>query len=158
MESFSLLARIIPFPSTRPDSTIFWYSNWFYHYSVLVRTVFRYSHGFYLYRVVAGILLFSGPHTDSTIFRYSLGKFVVTRTDYTLSRYSPPDSTIFRHSHWFYHFSILVQTVSRYSHVFYLFPVVARILSFSGTDPDITIFRYSSRKFLGTWTDSTFTR
>ena len=53
---------------------------------------------------------------------------------------------------------MLVGTVFRYSHGFYLFPVLARILPFSGTDTDSTIFRYSSGQFFGTRKDSTFSR
>ena len=31
-DSFSIVAQILPFPGTRPDSTIFRYSHWFYHF------------------------------------------------------------------------------------------------------------------------------
>ena len=67
-DSFSILARILPFPSTLPDSTIFRYSHSFDPFPVLVRTIFRYSHGFYPFTVLNRILLFLGTHIDSTIF------------------------------------------------------------------------------------------
>ena len=35
-----ILTQILPFSDTRPDSTIFRYSHWFYLFSKLVRTVF----------------------------------------------------------------------------------------------------------------------
>ena len=63
--SFSVLARILPFPGTRSDSTIFRYLlgstifqywHWFYLFPVLAPTVFWYSHGFYLFPVLARIL------------------------------------------------------------------------------------------------------
>ena len=120
-------------------------------------TVFRYSHGLYRFPVLARILAFSGPDTDSTIFRCSWGQLFGTRMDSTFSRYSP-GSTVFRYRHLFYHFSVLVGTVFRYSQGFYLFPVLARILSFSGTDADSTIFRYSFGQFFCTRRDSTFSR
>ena len=96
-ESFLTFARILPFPRTRPDSTIFRYSHRFDLFPVLVENVFSYSHGFYLFPVHARILSFFGTPTDSTLFRYSLGKFSHTRTDSTFSPYSPG----------FYHFSVL---------------------------------------------------
>ena len=68
------------------------------------------------------------------------------------------DSTIFRYSHGFYNFSKLFRKIFGYSHGFYLFPVLARILSFFGTYPDSTIFRYSFGQFFCTSTDSTFSR
>ena len=58
----------------------------------------------------------------------------------------PPRSTLFPYT-----------TLFR-SQGFYLFPVLARILSFSGTDSDSTIFRYSFGQFFGTRRDSTFSR
>ena len=62
-ECFSILARILPFPSTRPDST---FSG-----------------------VLARILPFFGTHIDSTFFRYSLGLLFDTRTVSTFLGYSP---------------------------------------------------------------------
>ena len=73
----------------------------------------------------------------------------------------PPRSTLFPYTtlfRSFYHFSVLVRTVFRYSQGFYLFPVLARILSFSGTDADSTIFRHSFGQCFGTRRDSTFSR
>ena len=135
-----ILARILPFPGTLPDSIIFRYSHIFDLFPVLVGTVFRYSHGLYL-------------------FWYSLEHFFDTQKDLPLPG-NLPDSTIFRYSHRFDTFPILVGTVFRYSQGFYLFPVLARILpffvtcrdSFSilvrilhffGTRPHSYIFRYS---------------
>ena len=140
MESFSLLGWIIPFPGIRPGSTIFRYSNWFYHFSVLVRTVIRYSHRFYLYPVVARIILFSCPHTDSTIFRYSPGKFFVTRTDYTRSRYSPG----------FDHFQVLTLILPFFGTCSNSFSILARILPLPGSRPDSINFR-SSHWFYYFW-------
>ena len=67
-DNFSILARNLPFPGTRPDSSIFRYSHWFELFPVLVRTIFRYSHGLYLFPVLARILSYFGTHIDSTIF------------------------------------------------------------------------------------------
>ena len=89
LESLLTLARILPFPGTRPDSTIFRYSHRFDPFPVLVGTVLEYSHGFYLFPVHAPILSFFGTPTDSTLFQYSLGKFFDTSTDSTFSPYSP---------------------------------------------------------------------
>ena len=50
-DSFSTLARILPFPGTDPDYTIFWYSQRLDLFSILGGTVFRHSHGFYLFPV-----------------------------------------------------------------------------------------------------------
>ena len=85
--SFSILARILPFPGTFSDFTFFRSWHWFYHFSVLVGTVFRYSHGFYLFPVLARILPFSGRDTDSTICRKSSGQFFGTGTNSNFSRY-----------------------------------------------------------------------
>ena len=67
-ESFSIVAWILPFPLTRPDSTIFRHSHRFEPFPVLVETIFRYSQRFYLFPILARILLFFGTHIDSTIF------------------------------------------------------------------------------------------
>ena len=109
---------------------------------MLVGTVFRYSHGFYLFPVLARILAFSGPDTDSTIFRCSWGQFFGTRMDSTFSRYSPG----------FYRFQVLTlilpffgtrqESFSVLARILH-FPVLALILPFSGPDTDSTIFRYS---------------
>ena len=89
LDSFSILARILPFPGTRPDSTIFRYSHRFDPLQVLAGNVFRYSHGFYLFPVLARILPIFVTHTDSTFFKYSAGKFFDTLMDSTFSLYSP---------------------------------------------------------------------
>ena len=53
---------------------------------------------------------------------------------------------------------MLEGTVFRYSHGFYLFPVLARILAFSSTDTDSTIFWFSWGQFFGTRMNFTFSR
>ena len=86
-DTFSVLARIPPFLSNRPDCTIFGYAHRLYPLPILVRTLFRYSDGFYLFPVLARILQFLGTHIDCTLFRYSSGQFFGTRTDSSFSRY-----------------------------------------------------------------------
>ena len=153
--SFLVFARILPFPGTRPDSTIFRYSHWFYHFSKLVRTVFQYWDGFYLFPVLARILPFSGIHTDSTLFQNLAGQFFDFRTYSTFSRYSP-ESTIFWYSHWFYPFPVLARAVFRYLHLFYLFLVLAQILPFFGTHTDSTLLQYPPGQLFDIRTYSTF--
>ena len=136
---FSIFARILPFPSILPDSTIFQYSHWFDHFPVLVRTIFWYSHGFYLFLVLARILSFLVLTLIRPFFCNRRDSFSI------LARILPfpgtlPNSTIFRYSHWFDPFPVLVRTIFRYSHGFYLFPVLARILSYFGIHIDSTIF------------------
>ena len=80
--------------------------------------------------MVARILLFSGPHTDSNIFQYSSGKFFVTRTEYTLSRYSPG----------FDHFSVLTLILPYFDTRSNSFSILARILPIPGGRPDSIIF------------------
>ena len=87
-DCFSILARILLFPGTFPDSTVFLYSYSFDPFPVLVRTIFRYSHGFYLFPVLNWILLFFDTHIDLTIF------FIIARK-------------VFRYSHGFYIFPVL---------------------------------------------------
>ena len=150
-----------------PRSTLFPYttlfrsrcSHRFDPFPVHAGKVFRYAHGLYLFRVLAWILPFFDAHTDSTLFRYSPGKFFYTRTDCTFSGYSPE----------FYHFSMLTQirpfsgtpresfsiltqirpfSVNRresfrYAHGLYLFQVLTLILPFFDTRTDLTLFRYS---------------
>ena len=120
-------------------------------------TIFRCSHGCYLFPVLAQILVFSDPDTDSTIFCYSSGKFFGTRPDSTFSRYSPG----------YYRFQLLTLILpffgtrgNSFSVLARILPflVLARILAFSGTDTDSTIFPYSWGLFFGTRTDSTFSR
>ena len=139
--SFLIIARILPFSCTRPDSIIFRYLPWFYHFSVLFRTVFdtrtdstfsRYSPAFHHFPVLTLILPFFDTGSDSVSVLARMVPFPGTR----------PNSIIFLYWPWFYHLPVLIRTVFRYSHGFYLFQVLARILSFSGTDPDSTIFWY----------------
>ena len=98
---------------------------------MLVGTVVRYSHGFYLFPVLARILPFSGPDTDSTIFGYSSGQFFGTRPDSTFSRYSPG----------FYRFQVLTLILPFFGTRRHSFSVLARILRFPDTLPDSTGFR-----------------
>ena len=58
-DTFSTLARILPFPGTDPNYAIFRYSHIFDPFSVLLETVFRYSYGFYLSRYSSGFYHFS---------------------------------------------------------------------------------------------------
>ena len=132
-EGFLTLARILPFPGTRPDSNVFGYSHRFDPFPVLMGTVFGYSHGFYLFSVHAPILSFFGTPTDSTLFRYSWEQLLLTRTDSTFSRYSPG----------FFHFSVLPQIRPFFGTCGGNFWLPARILAFPGTRPDSTIFGYS---------------
>ena len=132
-DSFSVLARIQPFPGTRSDSTMFRYSHYFDPFSVLDGIVFPYSDGFYLFQVLAKILLFFGTHTDSTLLRYSSGQCFDTRMDSTFSRYSPG----------FYHISVLTLIRPFICNRRDSFSILARILSFPGSLPDSTIFGYS---------------
>ena len=137
------------------DSTIFRYSPRQLFGTLTDSTIFLYSQRFYL-------------------FRYSPGQFFDTVTVSTYSRYP----------HEFYNFSLLTRSVFWYFDGFYLFPALARSLQFSGphkdstfsatrpdsfsvlsqilpilgTRNDLTIFRYSPSKFLGTLTDSTYSR
>ena len=113
-DNFSVLAWILTFPGTSPDSTVF--------------------------PVLSPILPVSGLDSDSTIFRYSSGQFFGTDTDSTFSRYSPA----------FYQFPVLTLILLFFGTRSDSFSVparilpfsgLARILSFSGTDPDSTIFR-----------------
>ena len=114
-DGFSVLARILPFPDTLSDSTIFWSSHRVFPFSVLAEEFFdtctystfsQYLLGFYHVSLLTLIRPFSGTrpdsfsiltrilpffvtHTDSTRFRYSPGQFFGTRTDSTFSRYLP---------------------------------------------------------------------
>ena len=132
-ESFLTLARILPFPRTRPDTTGFRYTHRFDPFPVLVGTTFGYSHGFYLFPVLARILPFFGTLIDSTLFRYSWEQFLDTCTVSTFSRYTPR----------FYHFSVLPQNRPFPGTGGDSFWLHARILPFPGTRPDSIIFRYS---------------
>ena len=53
---------------------------------------------------------------------------------------------------------LFTRIVFRYWYGFYLFPVLARVLPFSGTHTDCSVFMYSAGQFFGTRTDSTFSR
>ena len=125
-----MLARILPFSVTRPESTIFRYSQSFYPFPVLVRTIFRYSHGFYLFPVLNQILLFLGTHIDSTIFLLSPGQIFDTRPDSTFSPYSPG----------FYYFSVLTLIRPFYGILQDHFSILAWILTLPRTCQDSIIF------------------
>ena len=132
MDSFSVLVRNLSFLGTRPDTTIFRYSPGFYH--------FRYSYGqffgtraeslfsgntpvYYHFSILAQILPFS--ILIWTVFRYSHGMFLLRELDPILPFFDTrTDSTIFG------------------THMD-SFSALARNLSFSGTRPGTTIFRYS---------------
>ena len=131
MDNFSVLARNLSFLGTRPDSTICRYSNGFYHFLVLIRTVFRYSLGIFLFRELARILPF---------FRYSHGFY----------HFSLRTGTVFRYSHGFYLFRVLPR--------FYHFSRLARILPFSGTHRDSFLVLARILPFPGTRLDSTIFR
>ena len=163
---FSLLVRILPFPGTHPDSTIFWYAHRLYPLPILVGTLFRYSHGFYLFLVLARILQFLGTYKDCTPFRYSSRQFFATRTDSTFSpvltrilpflgthinctffRYSSrhfldtsTDSTFSPYSPGFYNFWVGTQIVRSSDTRLDIFSVLAQILTFPVTRRDSTIF------------------
>ena len=134
-ESFSILAKILPFRGTRPDSTNFRHSHRCDPFSVPAGKVFdtrkdstfsRYWPGFYQFSVLTQIRPF---------FRYSSGPFFDTRTNSTFSRYSPG----------FFHFSILTQIRPFSGTRRESFSILPRILPFHGTRPNSTNFRYSHR-------------
>ena len=99
---------------------------------MLVGTVVRYSHGFYLFPVLARIILFSDPDTDSTIFGFSSGQFFGTRPNSTFSWYSPG----------FYRVQVLTLIPPFFGTRRHSFSVLARILCVPGTLPDSTGFRF----------------
>ena len=128
---------ILHFSDTRPDS-----------FSILAR--------FYLLLVLTLILPFFGTHTDSTLFRYSVG-------------------TIFRYSHGFYLFPVLARILPFFgTHtdwtLFQCSPkqfsgtrtdstfLLARILPFLDSHMYWTFFRYSPAQFVDARTNSTFSR
>ena len=150
-DTFSILARLLPLPSTRPDSTIFRYSHCFYPFPVFALTSCRYSHGFYLLRylhvfylfpVLGQILPFFVTNTDSTLFRYSPRQVVDTRTDSTFYD-TCTYSTFSQYSARFYHFSVLTLIRPFSGTRRDTFSILARILPFPSTPPDSTNFRYS---------------
>ena len=109
-ESFSIVARSLPFLGAHPDSTIFQYSQTFYHFLILVHKFFnsamdstfsRYSPWFYQFLVVTLILPFSDNRPYSFLIVARILPFPGAR----------PDSTNFLYSHWFYPFPKLVWTV-----------------------------------------------
>ena len=131
-DSFSILGGILPFPDTRPYSTIFRYSRRFDPFPVLPRQCFdthrdsmssRYSPGFHYFSVVTQIRPFSGTRRDSFFILVGIYLFPVpawippffgTHTDSTFFRYSPgqffdtrTDSSFSGYSPIFYHFSVL---------------------------------------------------
>ena len=147
LESFSILARILPFPGTRPGSAIFRYSHGSDLFRYLPREFFdnrtdftfsRYSPGFYNFSVLTHIRPFSGTRTYSTRSRYSPGFYQFSlltqirpfsgtcRECFSIVARTLPfpgtrsDSTDFRYSHRFDPFSVLAAKVFRYSHGFYL--------------------------------------
>ena len=138
MDSFSVLARNLSFPGTRPYNTIFRYSHRFYHFRYSfgqffgTRTEsfylgnspgfhhFRYSHGFY--------------H-----FRYSYGEFFGSRMESFFSGNSP-GCYYFSIFARILPFSVLIWTVFQYSHGIFFFREHAHIIQFFDTRIDSTIF------------------
>ena len=111
-DSFSTIARILPFPGTDRDSVIFRYSHRFDHFPVLPGTVFRHTHRFYLFPVltrmmpfwvVTQIRAFSGTPKDSFSTLTQILHFPGTDLD----------SGIFRYSHRLDPFPVLPGTVIR---------------------------------------------
>ena len=99
-DSFSTLARILPFPRIDPDSAIFRYSHRIDLFPVLAETLFRHSHGFYLFPVLTRIMSFFGtkkfqPFSATPRESFSTLAWILPflRTD--------PDSAIFRYLHRF---------------------------------------------------------
>ena len=86
--SFSIRARILPFPGARTDSTNFRYAHLLDTFPVLIRTVIRYSHEFYFFLVLIRILPFFATHIDWTLLRYSPEQVLDTGMDSTFSWYS----------------------------------------------------------------------
>ena len=124
-----VLALILPFSSTRPDSSILRYSPEFYHFLALAWILPFFDTNLDLTfpgtcldpsSVLVRILHFSGTRLDSTILWYS-------------SRFYPSPVLT-----WILPFSVLARTLFLYSPRFYPSPVVVRILPFSGTDLDST--------------------
>ena len=101
---------------------------------------------------------FFGTHTDSTLFRYSLGQFVDTRTDSIPFPNTDLDPAIFLYLHRFDPLSILVGIVFRHSHGFAFSRYRPSILPFFGTHTYSTLFRYSPGQIVDSRTDSTFSR
>ena len=104
--SFSIVARILPFPGTRLDSTIFRYSDLFYPFRYSSGQFFdtrsdstfsRYSPRFYHFLVVTLILLVIGTRPDS--FLNSHRFYVFPKLSWILPFFDTlTDSTIFWYS------------------------------------------------------------
>ena len=97
-DSFSILARILSFPGSLPDSiffdthtdsTLFRYSSGQFFDTRMDSTFSRYSHGFYHIAVLTLIRPFFCNRRDS----FSILARILSFPD------SLPDSTIFRYSH-----------------------------------------------------------
>ena len=146
-------SRILPFPGNLPDSIIFRYLPWFYHFSVLFRIVFdtrtdstfsRYSRRFYNFSVLTLILPFFGIGSDSFSIIAQILPFPGTRRILSFSG-TDPDSTIFWYSPGFYHCPVLTLILLFFDTCSDYFSIIALILPFPGTRPDSIIFCY------GTW-------
>ena len=136
LDNFLILARILHFQGTHPDSSIFRCLHCFDPFPVLVGIVFL---------ILKRILPFPGTRSDSKIsnifryphwfdlIRYSPWQFFDTRTDSTFSQYSPG----------FYHFSVLILIRPYFGTCLDRFSILARILPFPSTRLDSTIFRHS---------------
>ena len=129
------------FFGTRTDSTFFEYSPGFYHFPELTLILLFSGTRPESFSVPARIpplpssrriLPFFVTDTDSTLFRYSSGKFLGTGTDSTFSEYSTG----------FYNFPVLALTLPFSDTRRESLSVLAQILPFKSTRPDSTIFRY----------------
>ena len=144
------MAQILPFPSTRPDSTIFRNPSEQFFISGTDSTFSRYSSGFYNFSVLTLILPFSdtrpdtfsvqarilpisGTHTDSNLFQNSSGQFFNYGMDSTFSWDSPG----------FWQFLVLTLILPFSETRPDSLSIVARILPFLGTRPYSTILKFS---------------
>ena len=169
----SILVRILPFPSTRPNlpffgthtySTLFRYSSGHFFDTCTDSTFSRYSPGFYHFSVITQIRPFSSTRQDSFSILAQILPFPVlarilplfgTHTDSTIFRYSPTqivdsrtDSTFSKYSPGFDHFSVLTQIRLFSGTPRCRLSILVRILPFPGTRPNLPFF--------GTHIDSTF--
>ena len=142
------------FSSTRPDSTLLWYSPGFHLSLVLAQiSTFPALTGSYLSGTRPDFY-FSSTRSDSTLSRYSPIPFFGTRPDSTFLWYLPrfppfrhspgfylfwysPGFLLFQHSLGFYHFLVLTRTLLRYSPRFHLSDT-SRDSTFSCTHPNPT--------------------
>ena len=165
---FSVLARIVSFPGTRPDSTFFGYlpgfyqfrySHWLYPFPVLTLTgfryspnsiIFRYSTRVYHFYVLSWILPYFGIRPDSfSVFARILPLpgtrpillFFGTHTDSTIFRYSPGQFFGTRTN----------SKIFRHSPGFYHFSILTLILPFSGTRPAVFTVLARILLFPSTW-------